>query len=275
MKDTSERSSVATQSKGTAVVTGASSGIGALYADRLARRGYDLILVGRNVQRLKGVAAQLVSRYPTSVTTLPADLGNPADLRRVEDVLHSNSSCRMLVNNAGMGLYAPVLSSNIDAMQQLIELNIVALTRLSVAAAKRFAERGSGAIVNIGSVVALSPERLNGVYAGTKSFVLAFSQSLRKELADRGVRVHIVLPGATATEFWANAGKPVEELPPEIVMSAEVMVDAALAGFDLGENVTIPALPNIEDWEAFEACRLALQPNLSRSRPAARYRASL
>jgi short-subunit dehydrogenase len=86
--------------------------------------------------------------------------------------------------------------------------------------------------------------------------------------------VQVVLPGATATEFWANAGKPVEQLPPSIVMSVEDMVDAALAGFDLGEFATIPALPNIEDWQAFESARLALRPNLSLARPAARYASS-
>jgi short-subunit dehydrogenase len=112
---------------------------------------------------------------------------------------------------------------------------------------------------------------LNGVYGGTKAFVLGFSQSLRHELVNTGVRVQVVLPGATATNFWNAAGKPVEHLPQEIVMSAQDMVDAALAGFDQGEFVTIPALPDVGQWQSYESARQVLMPNLSRVEPAARY----
>jgi short-subunit dehydrogenase len=259
---------------GTAVITGASSGIGALYAERLARRGYDLILVARNRKRLDPLAARLMSDTGVGVETMFADLNSASDLQRVEELLRSNSSIRMLVNNAGMGLYPPILHSDIDTMQSLIALNVTALVRLSYGAAMRFVERREVAIINISSVVALAPEMLNGAYSGSKAFVLAFSQSLRQELTDSGVRVQVVLPGATATEFWANAGKSIEQLPPEIVMSASDMVDAALAGFDLGEFVTIPALQRIEEWHAFESARVALHPNLSRAIPATRYSAS-
>ena len=107
--------------------------------------------------------------------------------------------------------------------------------------------------------------------AARKPLCLAFSQSLRHELANTGVKVQVVLPGATATNFWNTAGKPVEHLPQEIVMSAEDMVDAALAGFDQGEFVTIPALPDAGQWQSYEAARQALMPNLSRAEPAARY----
>jgi len=257
--------------KGTAVITGASSGIGALYADRLARRGYDLILVARNRERLDALAARLESETLAMVETVAADLNDPADLRGVERLLRTDSSICMLVNNAGMGLYAPTLESDIDVMERMISLNVTALTRLAQAAAQSFVERGDGTLINISSAVALMPEILNGVYSGTKAFVLAYSQSLRQELKDTGVRVQVVLPGATATGFWSVAGKPVEELPREIVMTAEDLVDAALAGLDLGEFVTIPALPDTEDWQEFEAARLVLQPNLSRARPARRY----
>jgi len=262
-----------TTDKGTAVITGASSGIGALYAERLARRGYGLILVARNRERLDALAARIESETLAMVETVVADLNDAVDLRRVENLLRTGSSIRMLVNNAGMGLYAPTLESDIDVMEQMISLNVTALTRLGHAAAQSFVERGDGAIINIGSVVALMPEIINGVYSGTKAYVLAFSQALRQELKDKGVRVQVVLPGATATKFWSDAGKPLEELPREIIMSAEDLVDAALAGFDLGEFVTIPALPNVEDWQELEAARLVLQPNLSRSRPALRYTA--
>nr|WP_245611867.1 SDR family NAD(P)-dependent oxidoreductase [Nevskia soli] len=134
-----------------------------------------------------------------------------------------------------------------------------------------FVARGAGTIINISSIVAIGPEILNGVYGGSEAFVLAFSQSLHHELAAKGVRVQAVLPGATATEFWGIAGTPVEHLPTKIVMSAADMVDAALAGLDQGELVTIPALPNAADWAAYEGARQVLMPQLSRARPAQRY----
>ena len=257
--------------KGTALITGASSGIGALYADRLARRGYDLILVARNVDRLDAQAARLQANTHAMVETLPADLSDTAGMRQVEEILRTDSSISLLVNNAGMGLFAPSLQSDIDTQQKMITLNVTALTRLSHAAARIFVQRNSGAIINIASIVALAPETLNGVYGATKAYVLAFSQALRQELMGTNVRVQVVMPGATATGFWEVAGKPVQELPPQIVMTAEDMVDAALAGFEMGEFATIPSLPDITDWENLEAVRLALRPKLSLSRPASRY----
>jgi short-subunit dehydrogenase len=127
-------------------------------------------------------------------------------------------------------------------------------------------------LIHIASIVAIAPEVLNGVYGGSKAFVLAFSQSLRHELADKNIRVQVVLPGATATEFWSVAGTPLAHLPENIVMSADNMVDAALSGLDQGEFVTIPALPEIADLNAYEAARQKLMPNLSLSAPAERYR---
>ena len=260
--------------KGTALVTGASAGIGAIYADRLAHRGYDLILVARNRERLDALAKRLTDETGRKVEAVAADLSNTADLGRIEALLRSDASITMLVNNAGVGATAPLLGSDVGKMSQMIALNVDVLTRLSYAAAPAFVERGRGTIVNIASIVAVQPESLNGVYAGTKAFVLAFSQSLKHELADKGVHVQVVLPGATATDFWADAGLPVEHLPSEIVMPATEMVDAALAGLDQGEFVTIPSLPNAADWQAYEAARQTLIPNLSHRTPAARYRAS-
>ena len=138
--------------------------------------------------------------------TVEADLNDANDLRRVENTLRTDSSITMLVNNAGIGLYEPTLKSDIDTLEAMIGLNVTALTRLSYAAATGFVERDSGAIINISSIAAIAPEILNGVYSSTKAYVLAFSQSLRKELVDTGVRVQVVLPGAIATEFWAKAG---------------------------------------------------------------------
>lgn len=259
------------QNQGTALVTGASAGIGAVYADRLARRGYDLILVARNKERLASLARRLVNETGRAVEIVAADLSADADLRQVEQILRTNPSISLLVNNAGVGATAPLMSSNVDKMQEMIGLNVTALTRLTYAAVPGFVVRNNGTIINIASIVAIAPELLNGVYGGTKAFVLAFTQSLVRELADKNIRVQAVLPGATATDFWDAAGKPVHELPQQIVMSAADMVGAALAGLDLGETVTIPALANYSEWERYETARLAMSDKLSNATPAPRY----
>jgi uncharacterized protein len=257
--------------KGTALVTGASSGIGAVYADRLAKRGYDLILVARNQSRLAAVAQRLRDETSRSVGTIVADLNDKADLARIEATLRTNASITLLLNNAGVGAAAPLLDSNVEKMAEMIRLNVDALARLTYAAAPGFVARGGGTIINNASIVAIWPEILNGVYGGTKAFVLAFSQSLHHELAGKGVRIQAVLPGATATEFWDIAGLPVANLRPGTVMSAEDMVDAALAGLDQGEIVTIPSLPDKGEWDRFDAARREMSDRLSSAVPAARY----
>ena len=261
----------ASKNQGTALVTGASSGIGAIYADRLARRGDDLILVARNRERLEALAQRLTRETGGTVDLVVADLNDRTGVGRVEAVLRSNASITLLVNNAGVGSTAPLLHADIDTMENMITVNVTALTRLTYAAVPAFVARGRGTLVNIASIVGVAPELLNGVYGGTKAFVLALSRSLRHELADTGVRVQVVVPGAIATEFWTIAGTPVEHLPKERVMSAEDLVDAALAGLDQDEFVTIPALPHAADWDACEAAREALLPNLSHATPAERY----
>ena len=259
------------QAEGIALVTGASTGIGAIYADRLAKRGHDLILVARNRERLASLARQITSETGRKVETVQADLTSQADLRRVENILRTNGTISVLVNNAGVGATDPLITSDVDKMEDMIHLNVTALTRLIYAAAPAFVLHGGGTIINISSIVAIAPEVLNGVYGGTKAFVLALTQSLVHELADKGVRVQAVLPGATATEFWDIAGKPVHQLPAQIVMSADDLVDAALAGLDLGETVTIPSLPNEVEWDRYDAARRAMSSKLSSAIVAPRY----
>ena len=262
-----------TDSKGTALVTGASSGIGAIYADRLARRGYDLIMVARNRERLNAFAKRLTDETGRNLEVLVADLNDKSDVRRIETVLRTDASITLLVNNAGVGATAPLLEADVDKMDEMITLNVNALTRLTYAAAPGFVQRGGGTIINIASIVGIRPEMLNGVYGGTKAFVLAFSESLRHELAAKNIRIQVVCPGATATEFWGIAGRPLEHFPTELVMTAEDMVDASLAGLDQGEFVTIPSLTDIADWNAFEAARQKFTlSNLSRRVAAPRYR---
>jgi len=263
---------MSTFATGTALVTGASSGVGAIYANRLARRGYDLILVARNHERLDALAKRITDESRRAVKVVQANLYDRADLRRIETLLRTDANITMLVNNAGIGAIDPLLSSHVDKMEDLISLDITALTRLTYAVVPGFVARGGGTIINIASAVALYPEILNGVYGGAKAFVLALSLSLHKELAEKNVRIQVVLPGAMSTNFWEAAGSTVEYLPKEMVMRADDMVDAALAGLDQGELITIPSLPDAADWRTYEAARQKLLPNLSLKAPAARYR---
>ncbi len=259
--------------KGVALVTGASAGIGAVYADRLAKRGHDLILVARDVAKLTAVADHIRATTGRNVELLPADLTAREDVLRVEQRLRSDERITLLVNNAGVGATQKLVDSDVERLDEMIRVNVLALTRLTHAVAPGMVRRGGGAIINIASVVALAPDLLNGTYGGTKAFVLALTQSLHTELSPLGIQVQAVLPGATSTNFWNVSGRPVEHLPSEIVMEAEEMVDASLVGFDRKELVTIPSLPDAADWDRLNNARLALAPNLSRANAAARYRA--
>ncbi|MGA3800031.1 SDR family NAD(P)-dependent oxidoreductase [Pseudomonas fluorescens] len=263
---------MALSSKGTALITGASSGIGAVYADRLARQGYDLILVARSQGKLNALASHLSDETGRTVEVVAADLTNKADSLRVEQILRSDASITLLVNNAGVGGVMPLLASPVDDMEAMIDLNVTALMRLAYAVVPGFVARGTGSVINIASIVAIAPEILNGVYGGTKAFVLSLSQSMQHELADKGIRIQAVLPGATATDFWSEAGNPVENLPKEIVMSAEDMVDAALAGLAAGEVVTIPGLHDGSQWDRYEAQRKTLSGLFGNCVAAPRYR---
>ena len=257
--------------KGTALITGASSGIGATYADRLAHRGHDLILVARNRARLDALASRLADDTGGSVEVIVADLSDMADLARVEQRLRTDASITILVNNAGVAMSGDLASADPERLESMIRLNVLAPSRLALAAIPGFVRRGRGTIINISSVLALAPEMFNGSYSGTKAYLLNLSLRLQQEVAGKGVRVQVVLPGATRTEIWEKAGTDIATLPPAMVMDVDEMVDAALVGLDRGEIVTIPALPDVADWEAYQAARQHMIPNLSRSAPAARY----
>jgi short-subunit dehydrogenase len=257
---------------GTAVITGASSGIGAVYADRLARRGYDLILVARRRERLEAQAERLRRETGRKIDLLVADLADSQGVASVERRLKEDRSIALLVNNAGVASTSPFLDLEPDAADRMIRLNVTAPTLLAQAAGRGFSERGTGTIINIASVTALAPELFDGgVYASTKAYLLALSQALQSELGAKGVTVQAVLPGVTATDLLADAGIPLEHLPQEIVMSTDDLVDAALAGLDRGEPITIPPLQDIELWNRFDAARRAFDGKLSSKFPAARY----
>lgn len=260
------------QSKGTALITGASSGIGAIYAERLAARGFDLLLVARDEQRLHSAAMRLRAEHGVQVEVLKADLTLKADVIGVEQRLRNDASISLLLNNAGVAADGTLADADLDQLERMIQLNVVAVTRLASAAAASFAQAGRGAIINIASVVALFPERFNATYSASKAYVLSLTQSLNAELNGSGVQVQAVLPGVTRTEIWERSGIDASAIPAEMVMEAGEMVDAALSGFDQGELVTIPSLPDAADWEAFVTARHVLGPNLSRNTAASRYK---
>lgn len=259
-----------TSKLGTALVTGASSGIGATYADRLARRGYDLVLVARDAARL-GERADKLAKAGIKADVLRADLSDRADVLKVEDRLRTDEAITLFVNNAGIGPVTSLLESDVDYLDTMVALNVTAANRLAVAAAQTFARRRAGAIINTASVVALAPQIFNGTYAATKAFVLSLTESLAAELKDKNVRIQAVLPGLTRTEIFDRVGRSFDDLDQEKVMDVTDLVDAALAGFDQGEIVTIPALADDGIWNAYLAARGALGPHLSLRKPAGRY----
>ncbi|MEI9991607.1 MAG: SDR family oxidoreductase [Rhizomicrobium sp.] len=258
--------------KSTVLVTGASSGIGAVYADRFAHRGHDLVLVARDVSRLEQLADRLRREAGVRVDVQQADLTDASDLARVETRLRDDARVGVLVNNAGATLPGDFLHQSGADVAGLIALNITAVTRLANAVALRFAAAGQGAIVNIGSVVGLAPEYGLTVYGATKAFVLFLSQGLHLELGPKGVYVQAVLPAATRTEIWERSGRDVNTLA--AVMETGELVDAALVGFDRRETVTIPPLPDAGQWAALDAARRAMLPNYAQVHAAERYRSA-
>jgi short-subunit dehydrogenase len=257
--------------QGTALVTGASSGIGAIYAERLARRGYDLLLVARDFARLDTLADQLSAKHGVKAEVLAADLTRDVDLRRVESRLRADEAITLLVNNAGIGPKGPLLADDIDYLDQMIAINVTAANRLAVAAAQTFVARGKGGIINIASAVAIVPELFNGTYSGTKAFVLGLTLSLASELKDKGVKLQAVLPGLTRTEIFDRVGGSFDHLPQDRIMDVNDLVDAALAGYDLGELVTVPSAEDESLVNGFQDARMALGGQASRDRPASRY----
>lgn len=254
---------------GTAIVTGASSGIGAIYADRLAARGYDLVLIARRSERLEKLAIELRGKHQRHIDVVQADLANEADLLRVEALVSEASDVSFLVNCAGSGALGMAAQVPTSAVADMLKVNVIALTRLSMAAARRFAAASSGSIINIGSILALMPVAGASSYSGSKAYVLNFSRALQSELQNSGVRVQAVMPGPIRSEFFANAPAP---FPDQLFMSPETLVDTALAAYDQGEVVTFPNLGSIEPWSAFEQARSVMVHGVTQSGvSAARY----
>lgn len=251
------------------LITGASTGIGAVYADRFARRGHNLILVARDVARMEALAGRLRAEYGVAVDILPADLTQRADVQAVAQRLRDDENITVLVNNAGMSLSGSFASQEAVDIDRLIALNLSAVASLAHAVAPRLAAAGKGAIINISSVVGLAPEFGMTIYGATKAFVLYLSQGMSIEIAPQGVYVQAVLPAATRTEIWQRSGTDINTVSG--VMEVDELVDAALVGFDRREVVTIPPLHNEQQWLNYNQARQAMLPEFRQEHPAARY----
>lgn len=247
---------------GRAIVTGASSGIGAVYADRLAARGHDLVLVARRRERLDKLARELGDRHHRDIVVVEADLANEVDLLRVETLVSETPGLSLLVNCAGSGALGPAAAVTPQSVTDMLKVNVMALTQLSLAAAKRFALAQSGSIINIGSILALMPVAGASSYSGSKAYVLNFSRALQSELQNSGVRVQVVMPGPVRSEFFGDTPAP---FPDQLFMTPETLVETALVAYDQGEVVTFPNLGSIEAWIAFEHARSVMVREVTQS----------
>jgi uncharacterized protein len=235
-----------------ALITGASSGLGAAFAERLAHDDYDLIIVARRRERLESLAEQLKSNYHTHVEVIVADLSKPDDLLTVEKHIAADNMLELLVNNAGFGGYMPFVELDPDQATELINLKVLAVTRLTRAALPVMIGRGHGAIINVSSRLAFSgsmgstqlPKR--ATYVGANAFINAFSQLLQSELDGTGVQVQALCPGVVETEFHERVGIEPNRYPAAIVMKPEDVVQASLTGLKLGEVICVPALENLD-----------------------------
>jgi uncharacterized protein len=255
----------------TALITGASSGIGAVYADRLAKRGYDLVLTARDTGRMETLAARLRDETGVTIEVIGADLTKREDVAAIEARL-AKDDVTLFINNAGMSMTGNLLTAEPAQVETLIAVNISAPTLLAAAAGKAFGARGKGAIVNVASVLAFVSDRFDGTYNATKSHLLTISRWLNAQLKDQGVYSQALVPAVTRTEIWERSGQDVDAFPSEIVMSVEDLVDAALVGFDRREEVTIPPLADESLWTAYDTAREQLIGGFLNGTPAPRYR---
>jgi len=239
-----ERSRKLEKSARRAWVTGASAGIGAAFARRLAQEHFDLALVARSRERLDALASDMSQAHGVTCDVVAADLTVPAQLQSVAELIEGDTALELLVNNAGFGTVGPFAELDPDHEEEEIRLNVVALTRLTRAALPGMIERGRGAIINVSSMAAFQPAPQNATYAATKAFVNSFTEALHEELRGTGVQVQVLCPGFTRTEFQDRAGIDVSSLPGFMWMTAEAVVEASLAGLRSGDVVCVPGLGN-------------------------------
>jgi short-subunit dehydrogenase len=224
-----------------ALVTGASAGIGAAFARRLASQGYDLLVVARDRARLEALARELEAAHGVEVEVVPADLTEPQDLEKVEQRA-ARAHLELLVNNAGFGTVGPFHRLDPDREEQEIRLNVIAVVRLTRAVLPGMLERNRGAIINVSSVAAFQPTPFNATYGATKAFVNSFTEAVYEEIRGSNVRLQALCPGFTRTEFQARAGIKEVRVPDFVWMQPEEVVDASLAALARGQLICVPGL---------------------------------
>lgn len=257
--------------KGTAVVTGASSGLGEVFAERLAKRGYNLKLVARRKDRLDALADKLRTQYGIKVTNLVADLSSETDLENVINDLSADKSITMLINNAGTAKLAPSTKTSITDQKNMVDVNVTALMLLSNAVLPHFVEKNEGVLINIASVLGFYSLPISSVYSGTKGFVVQYTRGLQEELKGTNIKVQLVNPATTATEIWEVGGVPLSALNQSTIMTTEDCVDAALSGLDKGELTTHPSVNDQKLIDAYEDARTKLFVGSQNGKPAERY----
>lgn len=255
---------------GRVMVTGASSGIGAAYARRLAELGYSLTLVARRKDRLDELADRLRFELHADVEVEVADLENESHLQRLEARLEQEVFAG-LINNAGAGGLGPIGTASSQALERNIRLNVVALAHLSRAALAGFKARGTGFLVNLGSILAYAPSPAAAAYSGSKAFVLNFTRSLQLEFAGSDIRIQLLLPGPVSTEFFSSQGMDGSVFPASSYLTAEQLVGAAMAGLRDGELVTFPSAADLSGWDQMEGLRKALVASTLSGKVADRY----
>jgi uncharacterized protein len=222
----------------TALITGATAGIGAAYAKLLAKEGFDLVLVARDLPRLKGVAKELSKLYKIKAETIKADLTKPAQLAKVEKRLANNSKpIEVLINNAGFGLKDSFLVSNLAREQELLDVLVTAPMRLSHAVLPGMIKRNSGSIVNVSSVASFIA---GGTYSAAKSYLTVFSEYLHTELRDTNIKVSALCPGFTRTEFHARGKMKMSGLPNYMWTAVDQVVAKSWRYVKAGKVICIP-----------------------------------
>ncbi len=260
-----------------ALVTGASSGIGAAFAERLARDGYDLSVVARRRERLESLAARLHHDYGTAVEVIAADLVQPSDLLRVERRIADGPPLELLVNNAGFLDLTPFAALDPGVTEAMIRVHVVAPARLTRATLPGLIARGRGAIINVCSLAAFNAHPPIGyaTYCAAKAYLATFTQGLHEELRGTGVQVQALCPGYVPTEMIALAGIDLDLTTEPGVMTAEDLVAASLAGLRLGEVTCVPLLDDLGLLSQLDALKHAINAEVPSARtsgvPAQRY----
>jgi short-subunit dehydrogenase len=253
-----------------ALVTGASAGIGKSYAEHLARTGHDLVIVARREDRLQALAAEIGEATGIDVEVLAADLGSDEGVAAVVARIEAGG-VDMLVNNAGYAARGRVAELDPQALEAMLKVNVIALSRLSSAAMKGMTEAGRGTIINIASGTVFMQMPGNAGYGSSKNYVMAFTRHMQVEAAGTGVRVQLLVPGVIATDFHEVAGNDLNNFPPERVMQADDLVVASLRALEMDEPVCIPSLPEVRNWDNYVAAEALVAKDASHDRPAARY----